>query len=277
MSTSITDKLINHVITKKVLIPLLDKSLIENNIATRKNKGTHLGIKLLKKYLNEMDGIIYALKFDIKKYFYNIDHEILINLLKNKIKNKNIIIFLTKIINSTNYDYINKKIKEIKQKEINKLNNIKMINEVKNIPYYKKGKGLPIGNMSSQVFAIYYLNELDHYIKERLHIKYYIRYMDDGIILSNNKNYLRYTLKEIKKLIEKYKLELNSKTKIINVSIEGIEFLGFRFYKQNNVYLKLRNSTKKRFKNNKKINKIEAINNYHSHLKWGDCFILEKR
>ena len=78
--------------------------------------------------------------------------------------------------------------------------------------------------MTSQIMAIFYLSKLDHYIKEKLHIKYYIRYMDDGILLSNDKEFLRYCLFEIKK--ELYKLKLNNKTKIINVSKEGIEFLG---------------------------------------------------
>ena len=93
MSQSIFDKLINHVVACKFLLPVLDKSLINTNVATRKNKGTHYGIKYLKKYLNELKGgTIYALKFDISKYFYNIDHQILINLLKRKIKEKNVLL-----------------------------------------------------------------------------------------------------------------------------------------------------------------------------------------
>ena len=86
MSQNISDKLINHVIAEKVLLPVLDKCLIDTNVATRISRGTHFGIKRLKKYLREMKGDVYALKFDISKYFYNINHDILFKLLKRKIK-----------------------------------------------------------------------------------------------------------------------------------------------------------------------------------------------
>lgn len=225
-----------------------------------------------------MDGEIYALKFDIKKYFYNIDHEILFNLLKKKIKDKDAINILTKIINSTDYDYVNKDIIKIKQRKINKISNKKLICEIERIPLYEKGKGLPIGNMTSQILAIFYLNELDHFIKEKLHIKYYIRYMDDGVLLSNDKEHLKYCLNEIIKILDEYKLEINNKTKIINVSKEGLDFLGFRFYKNKKLYIKVRNSVKKRFKNKMKSNvSMDVINSYFSHLKFGNCYYLFKR
>lgn len=103
--------------------------------------------------------------------------------------------------------------------------------------------------MTSQIMAVYYLNELDHYIKEKLHIKHYIRYMDDGVLLSNDKEYLKYCLKKIEEMVHKYKLKLNDKTKIINVSKEGLDFLGFRFYVWNNkVVMKVRKDTKKGLK-----------------------------
>lgn len=125
--------------------------------------------------------------------------------------------------------------------------------------------------MTNQILAIYYLNELDHYIKEKLKCKYYIRYMDDGILLSTDKKYLKNCLKEIIKLLDKYKLKLNNKTKIVNVNKEGVDFLGFRFYIKDKVILKVRNSTKRRFKNNK-TNK----SSYYSHFKWGNCYNLFK-
>lgn len=287
MSSNITDKLINHVISRKILIPILDKSLIDTNVATRIGKGTHYGLKKLKKYLNEMNGEVYALKFDISKYFYNIDHEILINLLKKKIKDKDVINILSLLINQADSDYVNKCIDIVKEKEIEKLNRLniknkdKLIDEVERIPYYKKGKGLCIGSMSSQILAIYYLNELNHFIKEKLKVRY-IRYMDDGLLLNNDKNYLKYCLKEVIKVLDKYKLKTNNKTKIVNVNKEGIEFLGFRFYIKNKVIMKVRNNTKKRFKKAIKLYKCgiinyEVINSYKFHLKWGNSYNLERR
>lgn len=122
MSQNISDKLINHLVGN-VLINVLEKSLINTNVATRKEKGTHYGIKYLKKYLNELKKKeVYALKFDVSKYFYNIDHNILKRLYYSKIKDKRFLNLLDKIIDSTNPSYINKKINTIVSNEINKIN-----------------------------------------------------------------------------------------------------------------------------------------------------------
>ena len=289
MSQKMNDKIINHVLAD-ILIKVLEPSLIDMNVATRKNKGTHYGIRYLKKYLNQLKGdTIYALKFDISKYFYSIDHSILKKLLMKKIKDKKYLEILFKIIDSTDKN-VNEEIEKIKQSEINALKESKLnnrynkIKEVENIPLYKKGKGLPIGNMTSQIMAVYYLNGLDHFIKEKLHIKFYVRYMDDGILLSNDKEYLKYCLKKIEEMVSMYKLKLNDKTKIINVSKEGLDFLGFRFYIWNNkIIMKVRKDTKKRFKRKMGAIKkgmideektLQIISSYKGHLKWGNCYNL---
>lgn len=283
MSQNIKDKVINHVVGN-LLIDSLDSSLIDTNVATRKGKGTHYGIRYVKRCLNELKGDnIYALKFDIFKYFYSINHEILKVAIKKKIKDKDFLDILFKIIDSTNYN-VNDKIIRLKEKEIERLSNSKKVLEVKKIPIYKKGYGLPIGNLTSQIMAIYYLNYLDHYIKESLRVKYYIRYMDDGLLLGNDKNYLRYCLDEIKLIINEYNLKLNSKTKIINVSKEGVDFLGFRFYIINNkIIMRLRNSVKRNFKRKMKFIKLNKVNDfneivasYKGHLKYGNCYYLFK-
>ncbi len=217
MSQNIYDKLINHIVATKFLLPVLDKSLIETNIATRFNKGTHFGIKLIKKYLNLLKGdTVYALKYDISKYFYNIDHDILMSLLKRKFKDQKVLEILKNIIDSTNKGYVNRAIVKLKNNELERIDGLNISfkekeikkEEINKIPLYINGKGLPIGNMTSQILAVFYLNELDHFIKERLGCKYYIRYMDDGVILSNDKEYLKRCLREIEKMVEKYKLRL---------------------------------------------------------------------
>ena len=242
MSQNIIDKLINHIVSKYFLVDIFEKSLINENVATRINKGTKEGIRLVKKYLNNIKGKeFYILKFDIEKYFYNIDHDILKEILIDKIKDKDVINILFNIIDSTDLEYVNKKIDSIKEKEKNKTSDINIINEINKIPYYNIGKGLPIGNMSSQFLAILYLNELDHFIKEKLNIKYYVRYMDDGLLIHESKEYLKYCLNEIEKIMSKYKLKLNKKTKIYKYN-EGFEFLGFRYIiKNNKVIIKVKN------------------------------------
>lgn len=286
MSQNIKDKLINHLIAKYFLIDVLDKSLISTNVATRENKGTHYGIKKLKQYLVKMintNQTVYALKFDIHKYFYKIDHQIILNLLNKKIKDQNVINIIKNILDSTNNKYINQQIKHLKETEkqrINSLNiNIKekrlKISEIDRIPYYEKDKGLPIGNMTSQILAIYYLNDLDHFIKEELKCKYYIRYMDDGLIISTDKEYLIKCLNEIKKIIKQLKLQLNDKTKIINISKNGVDFLGFKYYiKNKKIVMKVRKDTKKRFKNKVKLNDKQIISSYKGHFKHGNCHNL---
>ena len=263
MSQNIIDKLINHVVSQYFLINIFESTLIEENVATRKNKGTKYGIFLLKKYLNEVkDKNFYVLKFDISKYFFNLDHDIIKELLEHKIKDKDVLKILYDIVDSTDSCYVNERINSLKEKEIQRINNSnskdkeRLIKEIKELPNYEVGKGLPIGNMSSQFLAILYLNELDHFIKNKLKIKYYIRYMDDGVLIHRNKEYLKYCLEEINKILEKYRLKLNRKTKIYSYN-EGFEFLGFRYIiKNNKVIMKVKNSTKKRFKR-----KIKEYNN----------------
>jgi len=290
MSQNIIDKLINHMVSEYFLVKVFDPILINENIATRKNRGTHYGIRLVKKYLNEIkDREFYILKFDISKFFFNLDHDIIKNLIRTKIKDKDILNILDLIIDSTDESYVNETIDKVKQNVINKIlesNSIdkeRKIADIKALPGYKKGKGLPIGNMSSQVIAIAYLNELDHYIKENLKIKYYVRYMDDGILIHEDKEYLKYCLEEIEKMIKKYELTLNKKTKIYS-SKEGFEFLGFKYFiKNNKVIMKVKNQTKRRFKRKMKklnylvnnnmldYNKLLQIkNSYIGHLKHGN-------
>lgn len=237
MSQGIADKVINHFISYYYLTPLLEPSLIDTNVATRKNKGTNYAIVKLKRYLNEIKNKdFYILKCDIRKFFYNIDHNVLKNILKRKIKDNDILSIVYAVIDSSN-----------------------------NYNIYNYGKGLPIGNMSSQILAIYYLNELDHFIKEQLHIKYYIRYMDDFILIHESKEYLKFCLRKIKTLLDRYKLELNQKTVIISRK-NGLNFLGYKFILDKKVVIKIPN--KNRRKINKKLNYLYKydINKYYNSL-----------
>ena len=290
MSQNIIDKLVNHLVSEYFLVRVFDKSLIDLNVATRINKGTHYGIKKLVTFLRKnINKDLYILKFDISKYFFNLDHSIIKNIIRKKIKDKDALGILDNIIDSTDQYYVNKKIEELKKREIKKILNSnmkdkdKLVNDIKNLPNCKKGVSLPIGNMSSQAFAILYLNELDHYIKRILKPLFYERYMDDGILIAEDKEFLVYCLNEITRIVNKYKLELNSKTKIYKLD-NGFKFLGFKYVKKNKkLIIKVKNQTKKKFKrklkklyklySNNKISYKEVLQvkaSYLGHLNYGD-------
>ena len=282
MSENLEDKIINHLISKNFLFPVLEPKLISSNIATRKNKGTKAGIYYMKKYINKLKqnhDQFYVLKCDIYKYFYSIDHTLLLQKLAKEFDNEKILKLLTEIIKSTDQNYITQSIQtQISDEYLKILNSHQSLKEKKNkitslnkIPVHQLGKGLPIGNMSSQILAIYYLNELDHFIKEKLKVKYYIRYMDDFILLSNDKEYLEYCLSQIKKELSKLKLQLNNKTEISEIH-HGINFLGYRFILKNKkLIIKLGKNTKKKLirklKNTSVTEKEFILRQYNGILK----------
>ena len=139
--------------------------------------------------------------------------------------------------------------------------------------------------MCSQIIAVMYLDKLNHFIKEKLHIKYYVLYMDDGVLIHEDKDYLKYCRNEIIKFLKDFKLNINMKKTRVDSIKNGLDFLGFKFYIINNkVVLKVRNNTKKKFK--KKMNKVNCLyddniidykeykmilDSYLGHLSYGNC------
>ena len=264
MSENIFDKVINHLVCEYLLNPLSNR-LIDTNVATRKGKGSNYAFLKMKEYINTLqrNGEIYVLKIDVKKYFYNIDHEILKNKLLKCIKDKDALNIIFHIIDSTNEKYINEKIISCKNELLNKIQDEKLKEEIKSIPLYSKGKGLPIGNMTSQFLAIFYLNDLDHYVKESLKCKYYIRYMDDIVILDNDKDKLKEYFKIMKDLLKVEKLETNNKSRIYSLK-HGVSFLGYNFKYDKRLLIKVNNKTNYRI--NKHLRYL-FYNDYSSYYK----------
>ena len=298
MAQEIEDKIINHLIAEYILVNVFETKYIDSMCATRKEKGTLYGIRLLKKYINDLKRTyqnIYVLKLDIKKYFYNIDHQVLKKIISKKIKDQDALNILYSIIDSTNNTSVNNRIKKLKNDRITFLNNSNLVNkkhlieETENIPLYEYGKGVALGNQTSQAFGLIYLYEFNHYLREKLRLKYVINYMDDFIILHHDKKYLQSCLVKIINILNnKYKLEVNlKKTKVDNIK-NGIDFLGYRFLiKNDKLVLRLKKNTKKNFKkkikrintlyNNKVINKNDykyLLSSYKGVLKWGSCMNL---
>ncbi len=281
MSEQMSDKIVNHLVSKYVLFPILEPKLIPMNVATREGMGTKKGIFYVKKYINylkQRHEKFYVLKCDVSKYFYSIDHEILMHKLRNVITDSDLLNLIEEIINSTDEEYVNVEIEDLiceKIKHLKSLNaDSSRVEELKKIPFYMKGKGLPIGNMTSQVLAIYYMNDLDHYIKEKLHIKCYVRYMDDFILMHEDKNYLKYCYKEIEKKLEELKLTFNTKTQIIEIH-HGFIFLGYRFLlRDKKLYVLLPSKSKKRIRRKLKYlrkchpsNEVSVLASYRGYLK----------
>ena len=208
MSENICDKIINHYIARFILEVKLTKYLSNCNVATRKKMGLDYGIKLLKKNIekNKKYGDFYFLKIDISKYFYSIDHNILKNLLIDKLTNEEYKL-VSSVIDSTNKEYINNKISTLGV-------------DIR----YSYGKGLPIGNMTSQFLAIFYLYKLHHYIINNLHINSLVVYMDDYLLIHPDRNYLKYCLDKIEDILCKdYLLNVSKNISIIESSVIEIK------------------------------------------------------
>ncbi|MBQ9267060.1 MAG: hypothetical protein IJ217_02095 [Clostridia bacterium] len=181
-SQGIEDKIVNHLVTKYILYPSLLPCLSDANVASRKRMGTNKGIALANMYRRKCKikyKNFYILKCDITKFFASINHDILKQKISRRIKDKDALKIVFDIIDSN-------------------------------------AEGLHIGTMTSQMLALFYLNDLDHFIKEQLKVKYYVRYQDDFLLFHPSKDYLKHCLEEIKKFLAKEKLTLNSKTRIYN-------------------------------------------------------------
>ena len=222
---SFQDKIVQHSLCDNVLVPFVYKIFNDVNFAGQIGKGTLYGLDSLKSamvdfYSKHKDGWI--LKCDITKFFYNIDHDTLKDKLKRYIDNEDVLWLCDLFIDSTD------------------------------------NPGLPLGNQVSQSFALLYLNDLDHYIKDELGIKYYGRYMDDFYLLHHDKEYLKYCKKMIEKQVEELKLTLNDKTQIMPFK-NGVDFLGFHTYiTKNGIPIrKLRNENKRTAK--KKYRKMAKL------------------
>lgn len=251
-ASSFKDKIVQHSLCDNVLLPRFSKSFIRNNFAGQIGKGTSFGLNTLKSDMQDfydhygMSG--YILKADITKFFYTIDHTILKRVLRKYFTDNDLLWLCDLIIDST------------------------------------EGVGLPLGNQTSQVFGLLYLNDLEHYITENLNIKYYGRYIDDFYLIHPDKKYLKHCLEEINSRILALGLTLNGKTQIMPFK-QGIKFLGFHTYiLDSKVVCRVRNENKRNARRKyKKMAQLvvngkldrkkfdECYEAWKSHVNFGDC------
>ncbi len=205
------DRIVHHAIVN-ILKPIYEKRFIYDSFASRKTKGSHAAIRRFESFVRKVSSngrVIrnafnnnsirgYVLKADIKHYFATIDHEVLLNILKKKIIDEDFMRLIKKVLD--------------------------------NFKTTRYGKGLPLGNYTSQFFANVYLNHLDHFVKHKLRARYYIRYVDDFVILHKNRKKLLEYMDEIEKYIKFLKLELHTDKSEIHALRNGITFLGYRIF-----------------------------------------------
>ncbi len=200
------DRIVHHAIMN-ILEPLFVSSFTADTYSCIKGRGIHAAANALKKALRNVPETQYCLKLDIKKFYPSVNHDILKQLLRKKIKDNDLLWLLDNIIDSAD--------------------------------------GLPIGNYLSQYFANFYLTYFDHWIKEQRMVKYYFRYADDIVILSDNKLYLHELLFDIKNyLLENLKLEVKHNYQVFPVDDRGIDFIGYVFHHS---HILLRKSIKQNF------------------------------
>ena len=200
----------------RLLYPFFDKLFISDSYSCRINKGTHKAMyrfhKMAYKVSKNHTKTAWVLKCDIKKFFASIDHQTLIGILERYIPDRDIIGLLYNVIDS--------------------------------FSIYSPGKGLPLGNLTSQLFCNVYMNELDQYVKHKLKARYYIRYADDFVLLSENKEWLKQQIPKISEFLNiELKLSLHPDKILLKTLASGVDFLGWVHFPK---YKKLRTATKKR-------------------------------
>lgn len=281
------DRIVQHALVDKIEA-IFDKTFITDAYACRKDKGTHFALKRLKKFLQASrtfygkDKDIYVLKCDIRKYFSSISWEILLTIVRRKINCLKTYDLIEKII-STHQIYGVKL-----QKFNNQLSIFSSFTDTDEPVSIDKRKGLPIGNLTSQLFANVYLNELDKFVKHQLREKWYGRYMDDFLIISSDRKHLEVVREKISQfLTSKLKLTLHPRKSFIHNVKDGVCFVGYRVFwdhilVRGNTLLRMQKKYRKKVSSFKKgkipLEKlIQTENSIRGHLKHANTFNLEKR
>ena len=252
------DRIVHQWYVEEFIKPYIVPKFINSSYACLKNKGTHKAVQEVQKHLRQFKrkyGDCWILKCDIKKFFYSIDPYILFNIMKKYIADKELLAFTNLLI-------------------FEGRNSIDTV-------------GIPIGNYTSQFFANIYLNELDQYLKNKLHIKYLTRYMDDFILILKTKNECIELKKQIEVFLKNHlHLELNDKSRFYPYKM-GVNFCGYRIFTTHKL---LRTNSKKKIKRNVQIwnkkysnktlnisNTMQSLNSWLGHSKHCNSYKLQQK
>ena len=221
------DRVVHHAILQ-VIEPIFERMFIYNSYACRIGKGTQRAVKRFQEFSRKNR---YVLRMDIEKFYPSVDHQILMEIISRWIKDGDVLWLISLILDS----------------------GVGILDNEYRVHYYRgdnlftpfeRKKGLPIGNLTSQFFANVYLNQMDHFIKEVLRVKYYIRYMDDFCVFSDSKKYLWKVKEKIEDFLQGLRLSLNyGRVRVFPVDV-GVEFLGYRIWPS---HIKVRKKTVYRY------------------------------
>jgi len=250
VSAPFEDRVVHHAMCN-ILTPIFEKTFISDSYACRDGKGTHAAVFRLQDFMRKTpEG--YVLQCDIRKYFQSADHAILKTLIRRKIKDSKLLDLTDRVIDSAPIH-----------------------------PDFGAGKGLPIGNLSSQLFANVYLNPLDHFVKEDLRRKFYIRYVDDFTVLGEDKAQLHEIKSRIAAFLDQsLKLHLHRNKSQVFPIRKGCTFLGYRVWPHKR---RVKTATMVRIRRKEKeLRKAywegeipietyrQTIDSFLGHMKWGD-------
>ncbi|MHB8660881.1 MAG: reverse transcriptase domain-containing protein [Minisyncoccota bacterium] len=240
----VRDRLLHHAIYR-VLYPHFNRTFINDSYSCRLNKGTHRAMAALRRYAYQASKnhtkTLWVLKCDIRKFFASVDHKILLAVLRRHLSDERTLALLENVIESFHST--------------------------------APGKGLPLGNLTSQLLVNVYMNEFDQFAKHRLKARHYVRYADDFVVLSTDRAWIESLLLRIRAFLHDHlKLDLHPSKVSITTFASGIDFLGWVHFPDHRV---LRTSTKRRMLKALQGNPEEATRaSYRGLLSHGNAYTL---
>lgn len=243
---SVRDRLVHHALYRQ-LYPLFDRTFISDSYSCRKEKGTHRAMNTFRKYSGRAGSnrakTVWVLKCDVRKFFASIDQSILLSVLRRYLPDERTLALLQTVVESFHST--------------------------------APGKGLPLGNLTSQLLVNIYMNEFDQFVKHRLKVKRYIRYADDFVALSADKEQLLKILPYMEVFLrDKLKLVLHPQKVSISTLASGVDFLGWVHFSEHRA---LRTSTRRRmFRNMAENTKPVRISSYLGMLSHGNAYRLQQ-
>ena len=243
----VRDRVLHHLIYKELYWHFHTR-FIHDSYSCRKNKGTHRALDRFRDFARKVSKnhtrTCFVLKCDIKKFFASIDHKVLIKILERHIADPDVLWLINQVISSFHTT--------------------------------GPGIGLPLGNLTSQLLVNVYMHEFDMYLKQELKVRYYLRYADDFVILSDDRKYLEDLLPKLHAFLgDRLRLALHEHKVYIKTYDSGVDFLGWVHFPH---HRQIRTTTKRKIvRRMKGYPKRETVSSYMGLLSHGDTHILQKR